>query len=102
MTTMTAVVRSGRLELSAPIDLPDGTEVEILLPEREETDSGQEEEGPMTAEEIARTLAAMEQIEPLEMSDEERAALEADRQARKEWEKAHFDEHAEQLRRMWG
>ena len=29
MTTMTAIVRNGQLELSQPIDLPDGTEVEI-------------------------------------------------------------------------
>ena len=101
MTTMTAVVRNGRLELSALIDLPDGTEVEIQLSEREETSSGQEEEGPMTPDEIARTLAAMEKIEPLEMSDEERAALEADRQARKDWEKAQFDAHSEKLQRMW-
>ena len=55
----------------------------------------------MTPEEIARTLAAMERIEPLEMSGEERAALEVDRQARKEWEKAHFEAHAEKLRAMW-
>jgi hypothetical protein len=98
MTTMTAIVRNGQLELPRPIDLPDGTEVEIRLPETEHS-SG--EEGQMTPEEIARTLAAMDKIEPLEMSDEERAALTADRQARKEWEKAHFDERAEKVRRGW-
>ncbi len=64
-------------------------------------DSGQEDEGPMTPEESARTLAAMEKIEPFDMSDEERAALKGDRQSRKEWEKAHFDEHAEKSRRAW-
>ena len=101
MTTLTAIVRNGRLELPRPIDLPDGTEVEIRLPESEETDANQEDDGPMTPDEIARTLAAMDKIEPLEMSDEERAALEADRQARKAWEKAHFDAHAEKLQRMW-
>ena len=52
-------------------------------------------------DEIARTLAAMEKIEPFEMTDGERAAIEADRQARKEWEKAQFDEHADRLRRIW-
>jgi hypothetical protein len=52
-------------------------------------------------EEIARVLATMDQIQPLELSDEERATLHADRQARKEWEKAHFDEHADKLRSMW-
>ncbi len=55
----------------------------------------------MTAEEINRTLAAMDKIEPLEFSDEERAALKADRQARKEWEKSHFDVHADKRQRMW-
>ena len=55
----------------------------------------------MTADEIKRTLAAMDKIEPLEFSDEEQAALEADRKARKEWEKTHFDERADKLQRMW-
>jgi hypothetical protein len=101
MTTMTATVRKGQLELPRPIDLPDGTEVEIRLPEQEGEVSGREDGDMMTPDEIARTLAAMEKVEPLEMSDEERAALTADRQARKEWEKAHFDAHAEKLRKIW-
>ena len=101
MTTMTAIVRNGQLELSQPIDLPDGTEVEIRLPGPAGSAEGREDEGTATAEEIARTLAALETIEPLEMSDEERAALEADRQARKEWEKANFDAQAEKLQRSW-
>jgi hypothetical protein len=101
MTIMTAIVRNGQLELPRPLDLPDGTEVEILLPEPGPTADQSADEGPMTPEEIARTLAAMEKMEPLEMTDAERAVWEADRLARKEWEKAHFDEHAEQLRRNW-
>jgi hypothetical protein len=43
----------------------------------------------------------MEKIEPFEMTQGERAAIEADRQARKEWEEAHFDEHADRLRGFW-
>jgi hypothetical protein len=101
MTTITAVVRKGQLELPQPIDLPDGTELEIQLPAPERARNDSEDDEPMTAEEIARTLAAMEKIEPLEMTEPERAALEADRHARKEWEKAHFNEHAEKLRRIW-
>ena len=101
MTTMRAIVRKGQLELATPIDLPDGTEVEVLLPEPPGTHRGSEDEGPMTAEEIAQTLAVMEKIEPFEITEQERAALEADRQARKEWEKAHFDEHADRLQRIW-
>ncbi len=43
----------------------------------------------------------MEKIEPFEMTDAERSAIKADRQARKEWEQAHFAEHAGRLRRTW-
>jgi hypothetical protein len=44
---------------------------------------------------------AMDKIEPFEMTEEERAAIEADRLARKEWEKARFNEHADGLQRIW-
>lgn len=101
MASITAIVRNGQLELPRRIDLPDGTEVEIQLPQPEETSSNQEDDGPMTAEEIIQTLAAMEKIEPLELSEAERAAWEADRQARKEWEKSHFEAHADKLRESW-
>jgi hypothetical protein len=97
MTTVTAVVRNGQLELAEPLDLPDGTEVEVRLPGPAAT--GREADGPMTPEEIARTLAAIDYVEPYEMTEEEQAALEADRQARKAWEKAHFNEHADKLQR---
>ncbi len=43
----------------------------------------------------------MNEIEPFEMTDEERAAIEADRQARKQWEKGRFNEHADRLRSLW-
>jgi hypothetical protein len=99
MTTVTGMVRNGQLELPQPLDLPDGTEVEILL--LEQAGSGTEDDGPMTPEEIARVLAAMDRIEPLEITAEERAALEEERRARKEWEKAHFEERAEKLGRIW-
>jgi len=100
MTTITAVIRNGQVELPRRLDLPDGTEVEVLLPEPEGTDFGSAEQ-PMTSDEIARTLAAMDQIEPLDMTAEERAALDGQRQAQKEWEKAHFNERADKLRGMW-
>jgi hypothetical protein len=58
-------------------------------------------QGQVTPDEIARTVAATDVIEPFEMADAARAAIEADRQARKESEKAHFDEHADGLRWIW-
>jgi hypothetical protein len=79
MTTLTAIVRNGRLELPNPIDLPDGTEVQLWLLAGGERPSVPEDDRPMSPEEITRTLAAMENVEPLELTDEERAAWEAQR-----------------------
>jgi predicted DNA-binding antitoxin AbrB/MazE fold protein len=93
MSTIRATVRNGRIEPDEPFVLPEGTEVEITIPENDDE--------PMSQTEIDRVLTAMDQMVPLQMSDAELAAWEADRQARKEWEKAHFFEHAEKLRRMW-
>lgn len=36
----------------------------------------------------------------IEMTDEEMTAIEAERRARKQWEKAGFDEHSDRLRRI--
>ena len=92
-----ATIKRGRLEIDMPPDWPDGTEVEVYpLARRIPNDSA-----VMSAEEIARTLAAMDQVEPLEITDTERAAWEAEREVRMRREKARFAEHAESLRRVW-
>jgi hypothetical protein len=93
-----AIVKDRRIALDVPEDWPEGTEVKILPVGLWRPD---DEAEIMTDEEIAQTLAAMDMVEPFEMTDEEVAALEAERKAHKEWEKAHFNEHAERLRRMW-
>jgi hypothetical protein len=60
-----------------------------------------DDQAQTTAEEIARTLVAMERVEPFELTDAERAAIEADRQDRKAWEKTHFNERGDRLRGFW-
>jgi hypothetical protein len=97
MSTLKGIIRNGEVIVIGPNDLPDGTEVEILPVGLSDLD----DQGQVTPDEITRTLAAMDVIEPFEMTDAERAAIEADRQARKESEKAHFDEHGDRLRGIW-
>ena len=95
MTTLRATIKDRRLELNVPPDWPDGTEVEIhpLSPGLEPT--------IMSPEEIADVLAAMDRVEPFDLTNEERAAWDRDRQGRKESDKAKFAEDAERLRGMW-
>jgi hypothetical protein len=97
ISAIRGIIRKGQVIMTEPANLPDETEVEIV-PVGLMGPVGTEE--TMSPDEIARTLAAMDEIEPFDMSDE-RAAIDADRQARKEWEKSRFNEHAGRLRGMW-
>jgi hypothetical protein len=97
MSTIKAVVRNGRIETDEPLDLPDGTELLIPVP----ASSVDETEACNSPEGIAAWLAWADSLEPLIFTDAERAAWEAEQQARKEWEQTHFDEHAANLRRVW-
>jgi hypothetical protein len=88
MTTIKATIRNGRIEVDEPLDLPDGTVLQIPLPDHAE----KTEDGAMSPKEIERILAAMDRMQPLQMTDAELAAWEADRNARREFVKARFFE----------
>src|SRR5437763_12382817 len=91
MNAIKATVKSGRLEVQVPPDWPDGTEV-ILQPVSRDNGVGiREEDWPDTPEAIADWLKWYDSLEPLIFTDEERAALEADRKQRKEFEKTTFE-----------
>ena len=66
MSMLRGVIHNGQVVLPQPANLPEGTEVEILP-------GDPADDGPMTTDEIARTLAAMEAIQPFEMTDFKRA-----------------------------
>jgi hypothetical protein len=101
MSAIHATWKNGQIILDETVDWPEGLRL-LIEPERPQNGaSAGRDDGAMSPEEIARTLAAMDQIRPLEITDEERAAREAERQARKQWEKDHFMKHADKLRRMW-
>ncbi len=72
MTTVRTVIHDRRIEVPAPGDLPDGTEV-ILSIGTDVVD----DDGPMPPEEIARVLAAMGRMQPLEIPDDVAAELDA-------------------------
>jgi hypothetical protein len=97
MITIKAIIKDRRVEIDVPPDWPDGTEVEIH-PLHERAGANADTLSPA---QIAETLAAMDRVEPFAMTDTEEAAWQAERQARKQREKAAFVEHAEELRRMW-
>jgi len=60
------VIRNGRVELDAPIDLPDGTEVVVT-----NGTSIPDKEGPMSPQEIARVQAAMDRLKSFDFMTED-------------------------------
>ncbi len=94
MSTLKAFVRGRRLDLEVPADWPDGMEVEIH-PIRDEAPS--DDHRPMSPEEIARLLTAMEKIEPFEMTPQEEAEIEAGRKRSKDYTVATMHKDIEEL-----
>ena len=66
-------IRDGRVEVEDPINLPNGSKVTIIGSANGKLLDDQDTDRPMTANEIAHTLAAMSKVEPFEMTDQERA-----------------------------
>ncbi len=97
MTPATGIVRDGKIEIAAPIDLKEGAEVRIWL----EASLIEDDDGPMSDEEVSRTLAAMDKVEPLIMTVEERSNWEKSLADQKTFEISNFETHLKKLQSYW-
>lgn len=91
MPQITGTLQGGVIIPAAPLDLPDGSKVEITYPV-EESIGMREEDWPTTPEGIAALLERWKEREPLIFTPEEEAEIRAGR----EWFKQH---ELEQMRR---
>ena len=73
MTVLKAIVKDGKIELEAPGDWPEGTEVRIEPIPASGSIGIRDEDWPDTPEGIAHHLALMDRIEPPETAAEELA-----------------------------
>jgi hypothetical protein len=71
MTTIHTVIHDRRIEVPAPPDLPDGMEVVLTI------GPATADETSVTPQEIERVLAAMQQLEPLDIPNEVAADLDS-------------------------
>jgi hypothetical protein len=102
MNVLQGTMKNGQIILDAPAVLPEGTRVEVLpIEEAPPTLGMREEDWPTTPERIAALLARMDLVEPGWLSPEDDAAWRSALREQKEYEKAHFFDDAEKLRRMW-
>jgi len=97
MTQLTAIVRDGKIEVVAPKDLSDGTEVTLLIVRNGVSQDLDSTEYP---QETQRILQAMEHFESTFPVDEGGEDLSRFARESADWEKANFEAHAEKLRRI--
>lgn len=74
------IIQHGQVIVNEPINLPDGSEVTITGRPHEKFIGLEDDDRPMTAAEIVQTLAAMDKMEPFDISPQEQAEASA-------WEK---------------
>jgi hypothetical protein len=101
MNTVMGTYKNGQVILNQPADWPEGTEVLIEPISQKQTLGIRDEHWPADPEGIARHLALMDRIEPLEMTPEEEAAWQAARQAQKELATARWEEHSRKIERLF-
>lgn len=99
MSPFRATIRNGRIEPLSPVQIPEGTELLVTIADEQHPDvEAFWDDSPSG---IANWLAWYDSLEPLIQTPEELAALQRDRQARKERELREFDSHGERLRSLW-
>lgn len=101
MTAIRTTIHQGRINVSAPEDLQDGTEVTIdvrAVGDDTVPGDGDWDDSP---EGIADWMKWYDSLEPFILTDEEVNRIAADRTARKAWETQSFNDRADRLAEMW-
>jgi hypothetical protein len=102
MNALQGTYTNGQILLDSPASLPEGTRVEVLPVEKGRPALGmREEDWPTTPEGIAALLCRMNSIEPDWLSAADDTAWRESLKAQRELEKAHFEEDAKSLQRIW-
>jgi hypothetical protein len=97
MNAIKAIVRGGRIELEEPLDLPDGTELLIPLPNGISNKGHIEEDWDNSPEGIADWLKWYDSLEPLIFTEAEEADTEVWRKKMKEYSNASRNKGLEDL-----
>ena len=97
MSAIKGTWKHGQIILEESADWPEGTELLVEPVPQEATLGIREEDWPTDPQGIAKHLARMDQIEPLEVTPEEEAAWQAARKAQKEYEIAKWNERCKRI-----
>ena len=97
MTAIKTVVRNGRIEVSTPTDLPDGTVVSLSIAAAVEPEAISDDDWDNSPEGIADWLKWYDALEPLLMTPQEEADAEAWMRKVNAYGRANLDKGTEEL-----
>jgi hypothetical protein len=100
LNAVKAKYENGQIILTEPVDWPEGLDL-LIEPLPQETMGIPDDQWPTDPEGIAQLLARMDRVNPVWLTPEDEAAWQAALQAQKDYETSIFNEHGENLRRMW-
>lgn len=101
MNAIRTTIVDGYVHVPVPDDLPNGTEVEVrILPLISDAKPGDGvwDDSP---EGIEAWMKQYDAIEPLILTESDRAVMTAALQEKKDWEKSRFSAQAEEHRKLW-
>jgi hypothetical protein len=87
--------------LDEPLDWPDGTEVAVNRVEDEETVGLREEDWPTTEEGIENWLRWYDSIEPLNLTPEDDAAMQAAWKAQRDFERVTGEDRRRKIEKLF-
>lgn len=101
MSTIRTTIVDGHVHVPVPDDLPNGTEVEVRIsPVASDAKPG-DGDWDDSPEGIEAWIKQYDAIEPLVLTEADRAEIAAALQEQKDWETSRFFDHAERQRKLW-
>ena len=101
MNTIRTTIVDGYVHVPVPEDLPNGTEVEVrILPLTSDSKPG-DGDWDDRPEGIEAWMKQYDTLEPLILTESDRAMMATALQEKKDWEKSRFSEEADKQTKLW-
>lgn len=101
MSPLRTVVQHRRIDVAAPDEIPDGTEVEVRVVPADESNGLTESQWDDSPAGTSAWIKWLNSLQPLTLTEQESQQLVADRDRQRRWELDQFNQHSDQLQRDW-
>lgn len=101
VSPLRTIVQHRRIDIAAPEEIPDGTEVEVRVVTMDDSNGLSESQWDDSPSGTSAWMKWLDSLQPLTLTEQESQQLAADRDRQRRWELDQFAKHAEQLKCDW-